>query len=248
MQNPTVGRVSSEYSTSRKHPVTGRKMPHLGIDIAAPVGTPIEAAYGGKVISVRTSSYPGDQRTVAVNPGRTGNHVYIQNPDGERQWYGHCDDVRVKVGDTVKAGQVIATVGKTGVVTGPHVHFEVHDKHGRTRNPRVDFKAHKVTPGVDPVGDVKPQASVKPRPTTPAAKPPAPTKPKPKTYRTLVKGSTGADVLALSRALRKKGYTKQGDTSVFTEQLRINVLDWQKRKGLYKDAKAGPITQKSLGL
>lgn len=247
MQNPTVGRVSSEYSTSRKHPVTGRKMPHLGIDIAAPVGTPIEAAYGGKVISVRTSSYPGDQRTVAVNPGRTGNHVYIQNPDGERQWYGHCDDVRVKVGDTVKAGQVIATVGKTGVVTGPHVHFEVHDKHGRTRNPRVDFKAHKVTPGVDPVGDVKPQASVKPRPTTPAAKP-AVSKPKPKTYRTVKYGDKNDTVGQVQSALRRKKYNAQIVDNSFGAQTRANVKDWQRRKGLRQDGIAGPITQKSLGL
>lgn len=260
MTNPVVGRVSSEYSANRVHPVTGRKMPHLGRDIAAKVGTPIRAAYAGKVISVRTNSYPGDPRTIAVNPGRTGNHVFIENPDGERQWYGHCDEVLVKVGAKIAKGQDIATVGETGVVTGAHVHFESHEPYKdakgktryRTRDPRIDFKAHGVTAGVDKPtaakpGDVKPAGSLKPKPPAPA-KPAAKPKPKPKTYRNLEKGMSGSDVLAVSRALRKKGYTNQGDTRLFTEQLRVNVTDYQRRTKLRRDGVAGSITQKRLGL
>ena len=80
-------------------------------------------------------------------------------------------------------------------------------------------------------------------------KPIKPTASKPKkTYRNLKRGSTGADVLAVARALRKQGYTKQGDTRTFTAQLDANVRDFQKRTGLKQDGVAGETTQKRLGL
>lgn len=199
MTNPVLGTVSSEYSTNRKHPVSGKKMPHLGIDIAAPVGTPILAAFAGKVIGVRDDSYRGDPTTSSLNPGRTGGYVCIQNPDGERQWYGHIKNgsARVNVGDSVKQGQHLADVGDTGVVTGPHCHFEIHDAKGRTRNPRIDFDHFKIKPGVSN-GDVKPAG----KPSTP--KPPA-SKPKPPAKKPAPK-PTGSVVDWLSARKRDSSF------------------------------------------
>lgn len=84
---------------------------HLGVDIAGPVGTPIYAAQGGKVIRASWfSTY--------------GNCIDIQHPSGLVTRYAHLASYNVSVGDTVKQGQVIAGMGATGNVTGPHVHFE----------------------------------------------------------------------------------------------------------------------------
>lgn len=84
---------------------------HLGVDIAGPVGTPIYAAQGGKVIRASWfSTY--------------GNCIDIQHPSGLVTRYAHLSSYNVSVGDTVKQGQTIAAMGATGNVTGPHVHFE----------------------------------------------------------------------------------------------------------------------------
>ena len=84
---------------------------HLGVDIAGPVGTPIYAAQGGKVIRASWfSTY--------------GNCIDIQHPSGLVPRYAHLSAYNVSVGDTVKQGQTIAAMGATGNVTGPHVHFE----------------------------------------------------------------------------------------------------------------------------
>lgn len=84
---------------------------HLGVDIAGPVGTPIYAAQGGKVIRASWfSTY--------------GNCIDIQHPSGLVTRYAHLSSYNVSVGDTVKQGQNIAGMGATGNVTGPHVHFE----------------------------------------------------------------------------------------------------------------------------
>lgn len=84
---------------------------HLGVDIAGPIGTPIYAAQGGKVIRASWfSTY--------------GNCIDIQHPSGLVTRYAHLSAYNVSVGDTVKQGQTIAAMGATGNVTGPHVHFE----------------------------------------------------------------------------------------------------------------------------
>lgn len=83
---------------------------HLGIDIAANVGTAIVASVAGKVI------YSGEL-------GGYGNCVEIQTDD-VITLYGHCSKLCVKVGDVIKQGQKIAEVGSTGNSTGPHLHFE----------------------------------------------------------------------------------------------------------------------------
>jgi len=87
---------------------------HKGIDIAAPVGTPIMAAASGKVI------------TAGWNDGGYGNLVEVQHADGSVTLYAHNSRLLVRVGQQVRQGQQIAEMGSTGFSTGPHSHFEVH--------------------------------------------------------------------------------------------------------------------------
>jgi murein DD-endopeptidase MepM/ murein hydrolase activator NlpD len=94
---------------------------HDGIDIAAPEGSPIAAAAGGKVV------FAGVERGY-------GNLAIVDHGGGEATVYAHCEQVLVKVGDAVTPGQVIARVGRTGRATGPHLHFEVRE-HAQPRNP-----------------------------------------------------------------------------------------------------------------
>jgi lipoprotein NlpD len=94
---------------------------HDGIDIAAPEGTPVMAAGPGRVV------FAGEQRGY-------GRLAVIDHGGGEATIYAHCSQVMVQVGDSVRTGQVIAKVGRTGRATGPHLHFEVR-MHAQPRNP-----------------------------------------------------------------------------------------------------------------
>ena len=116
---PVSGIISSRYASvdsvrnSRKH---------TGIDIAAPKGTSIAAAAGGKV-------------TFSGYSGGYGNMLIITHSNGVQTYYGHCSKLYVSAGTTVSQGQKIAAVGSTGNSTGPHLHFEVR-KNGVTYNPQ----------------------------------------------------------------------------------------------------------------
>jgi murein DD-endopeptidase MepM/ murein hydrolase activator NlpD len=87
---------------------------HQGIDIAAPIGTPIVAAGSGVV---QTSEW---------NSGGYGNLVEILHPNGSITRYAHNHRNLVRVGQKVEAGELIAEMGSTGFSTGPHLHFEIH--------------------------------------------------------------------------------------------------------------------------
>ena len=138
MVSPAQGHVSSEFSTSRKNPATGKIQPHYGIDIANSVGTPVYAPFAGTVVGVGSN----------LAPGRSGDrNVLIQNPDGERQYFGHLDKALVTKGQKVTAGQQIGQMGARGNVTGPHLHFETWTKAGKPVDPRIYFTHHGVTPG-----------------------------------------------------------------------------------------------------
>ncbi|MBK1648517.1 M23 family metallopeptidase [Rhabdochromatium marinum] len=107
----------------RRHPITGRRSLHNGIDIAAKSGSPIVAMADGLVVfSGRKQGY--------------GNIVEIRHGNGLETWYAHNKRNLVKEGDLVKRGQQIAALGSTGRSTGPHVHFEVR-KHGKPVNPKA---------------------------------------------------------------------------------------------------------------
>lgn len=120
MGMPVRGRLSDSYGW-RKHPVYRKRLFHAGIDISAPRGTRISAAMAGTVVHAGwLSGY--------------GKLVVIRHANGLSTRYGHCSKISVRKGQTVKAGQSIASVGATGVATGNHLHFEVR-RNGKTVNP-----------------------------------------------------------------------------------------------------------------
>lgn len=115
-------RVSSGYGL-RYHPVTGQhnKM-HQGVDIASPPNTPVEAPADGVV------KFAGWKQGY-------GKVVIIDHENGVDTLYAHLNSFGVRRGDRVKKGEAFAKVGATGRVTGPHLHFEIHEN-GRHVNPR----------------------------------------------------------------------------------------------------------------
>ncbi len=116
----TGARISSQFGR-RKSPKRGASSYHRGVDLAIASGTPIYAAQSG---TVTISSYSGGY----------GNLVEINHGGGMTTRYGHCLSLKVKRGQKVQKGDLIALVGSTGVSTGPHLHFEVR-KNGSAVNP-----------------------------------------------------------------------------------------------------------------
>lgn len=117
---PVNGNITSGFGW-RMHPIFKITKFHTGIDIEAPEGTPIVAVADGEVIF---SDWWGGY----------GKVVIIDHGSGVATLYGHCSNLLVSVGQHVKAGKVIATVGSTGISTGPHLHFEIR-KNGVPINP-----------------------------------------------------------------------------------------------------------------
>jgi len=107
---------------SRVDPFTGERHAHLGVDLAAPLGTPILAAQDGVVVS-------------AGPRGGYGNAVEVAHPDGTTSLYAHAHTLLVRPGQEVRAGEPLATVGSTGRSTGNHLHFELR-RAGRPIDPR----------------------------------------------------------------------------------------------------------------
>ena len=96
---------------------------HAGIDIAAPIGTPILAAASGTV------------EYATWNDGGYGNMIDIRHADGTITRYAHMNDLYVKEGQTVSQGQTIGAMGSTGFSTGPHLHFEIRPNGGSAIDP-----------------------------------------------------------------------------------------------------------------
>ncbi len=105
------GKITSAFG-KRRDPLSGKRRFHCGIDISANVGTAIVAAESGKVI------YSGRK-------GGYGNVVILRHKNGYITVYGHNNKNKVKQGNNVKKGQLIARSGMTGRVTGAHLHFEI---------------------------------------------------------------------------------------------------------------------------
>ncbi|MGP5219444.1 peptidoglycan DD-metalloendopeptidase family protein [Arthrobacter rhombi] len=229
MTNPVAGRVSSEWSRNRRNPATDVLTSHAGIDIAAAKGTLIVAAFAGRVFTVRTGSYRGDP-THGYGP-KTGNHVGIQNSDGAVQYYGHLNTTGCKVGQWIAQGEVIGTVGETGMVTGPHLHFECWSNKdiNSNFNPRILFKRYGIAPGVGGgAGAVKPSGSVaKPKPSKPAAS----------------KGNSKADNVAIQKALNKMGINVGKEDGRDGDWQKAGVKKFQAAHGLVVDGHWGKKTQ-----
>jgi murein DD-endopeptidase MepM/ murein hydrolase activator NlpD len=128
---PTAGVLSSRFSASRFHPIHHQALPHEGIDISAPHGTPILAAAKGIV-------------TFSGWMSGLGNTVEIDHGFGYVTRYGHASKLLVRRGQEIARGEVIAQVGSTGISTSPHLHYEVRVG-GKAMNP-LDFVIGNVLP------------------------------------------------------------------------------------------------------
>jgi murein DD-endopeptidase MepM/ murein hydrolase activator NlpD len=120
---PAAGTVTSRF---------GRRWGriHKGIDIAGPIGTPINAAADGIVTAAGWQS------------GGYGNLVEIRHSDGTTTRYGHNSQLSVAVGQTVRQGQLVARMGSTGRSTGSHLHFEIRPSGGNAVNPIAHLPAN----------------------------------------------------------------------------------------------------------
>ncbi len=125
LRAPVDFRVSSSFNPNRRHPVLKTVRPHRGTDYAAPHGTPIKATGDGKVI------FRG------VKSGY-GNVVILQHGGNITTLYAHMSrfEPKVRNGSRVRQGQTIGYVGKTGLVTGVHLHYE-YRLNGVHRNSRT---------------------------------------------------------------------------------------------------------------
>jgi len=129
-------RISSGYSKSRLHPVLGERRPHLGVDYAAPVGTPVWAIADGTVVSAGWN-------------GGYGKQVVLKHGNAYQSLYGHLSRIapELRKGKTVRQKQIIGYVGSTGLSTGPHLDFRL-SKGGLYRNPlkEISPRAPSLTP------------------------------------------------------------------------------------------------------
>ncbi len=125
VNNKELKRLSSFYGY-RIDPIYKIKKFHAGVDFSAPQGTPIYASGAGTVVKTQRSKRG------------YGNTVTIDHGYGYITFYAHNKDIKVKKGDKVVRGQIIATVGNTGKSTAPHLHYEVK-KNNRTINPIYYF-------------------------------------------------------------------------------------------------------------
>jgi murein DD-endopeptidase MepM/ murein hydrolase activator NlpD len=118
---PVSGRITSGFGEIRQVVSSGGTRPHMGLDIAAPCGTPILAPANGVV------SFAGREATY-------GHLICIDHGHGFLTRYGHLQELLVKTGAKVKRGQIIGKVGVTGKTNGPHLHYVVC-LHGCAVNP-----------------------------------------------------------------------------------------------------------------
>lgn len=108
---PVEGRLSGRFGKRRFFNKQPRR-PHSGVDIAAPTGTPVLAPLPGEVIETGDYFF-------------NGNTVFVDHGQGLISMFCHLDSIAVKVGDTVNTGELVARVGMTGRVTGPHLHWSL---------------------------------------------------------------------------------------------------------------------------
>lgn len=124
---PFVGAIpviTSGFNPNRRHPVTGIRTPHKGIDFGLKIHTPIYSPADGVVTRV------------TYQPNGAGKYLIIQHTKSISTVYMHLSEFKVGVGSKVKKGQLIAYSGNSGRTTGPHLHYEIHVD-GVARNPKT---------------------------------------------------------------------------------------------------------------
>ena len=136
MRNPVdFTRISSRFNPNRWHPIRGKRIPHRGVDYAAPTGTPIKASGDGRIHFVGRKG--GYGKTIILDHGR-----------GYTTLYAHLSGYKkgMKKGRAVSQGDIIGYVGATGLATGPHLHYEFRIN-GKHKNPMtVNLPAKDIDP------------------------------------------------------------------------------------------------------
>jgi murein DD-endopeptidase MepM/ murein hydrolase activator NlpD len=125
-------RISSRFTASRLHPVLKVRRAHLGVDYAAPHGTPVQAAADGVVAA-------------AGWEGGYGRTVRLRHANGYQTLYGHLSRIAVRAGQRVGQGTLLGTVGATGLATGPHLDYRM------SRNGQFLDPLHVALPPADPI-------------------------------------------------------------------------------------------------
>lgn len=110
---PAAARVSSGFGMREAHPIHGDRRMHHGVDLVAPRGTEIGSVRAGRVVRVERSQ------------SGYGNLVVVDHGEGMTSRYAHCQDILVREGQHLDAGELLGTVGSSGDSTGPHLHLEV---------------------------------------------------------------------------------------------------------------------------
>ena len=127
-------RVTSRFSSSRQHPILGYARAHNGVDYHAGTGAPVVSVAPGVV-------------TMAGWTGGGGRTVKLRHPNGYETEYLHLSAIEVRQGARISQGELLGRVGKTGLATGPHLHYGLK-KNGRYVNPVLE---HRNMPPGDPV-------------------------------------------------------------------------------------------------
>ena len=109
-----VGKMTSKFTYQRRHPITGQVKPHLGVDLSAPIGTPIMAVADGRVVEIG-------------NNGGFGKQIVIAHSGDYKTYYGHLSGFKngLQRGSTVSKKDIIGYVGSSGVSTGPHIDYRL---------------------------------------------------------------------------------------------------------------------------
>ena len=127
-------RITSRFSSSRRHPILGYARAHNGVDYHAPTGAPVGVVAPGVV-------------TMAGWTGGGGRTVKVRHPNGYETEYLHLSSIAVRAGQRVSQGDLVGRVGQTGLATGPHLHYGLK-KNGRYVNPIIE---HRNMPPGEPV-------------------------------------------------------------------------------------------------
>ena len=117
---PVSGYISSPWG-ARRHPLSHKIIHHDGVDLVAPLGTPVVAPANGVVITTKRSA-------------TYGNLIEIKHEDFVSR-FGHLQEFTVKIGDRVAQGEIIGKLGNSGQSSGAHLHYEIHDKKNKSLDP-----------------------------------------------------------------------------------------------------------------